>query len=44
MLQVDIICGVDHDDLEQLYLVSKTIKEAVSIKINFKLICFLCSL
>lgn len=30
-LQVRVLCGVDHEDLEQLLHVSKTIREAVSL-------------
>ena len=30
-LQIRIICGVDHEDLKQLFNVSKSIREAVSI-------------
>lgn len=29
-LQIRVLCGVDHEDLEQLLHVSKTIREAVS--------------
>lgn len=29
--QIRILCGVEHDDLKQLMLVSKSVKEAVSV-------------
>lgn len=31
--QIRVLCGVNHEDLKQLFHVSKTIREAVSILI-----------
>jgi hypothetical protein len=31
VLQIRVLCGVDHDDLKQLFHVSKVIREAVSV-------------
>jgi hypothetical protein len=39
LLQVRVLCGVNHDDLEQLFNVSTTIREAVSNQLQENFQC-----
>ena len=34
VLQIRILCGVEHDDLKRLFFVSKSLREAVSFYIS----------
>ena len=37
-----MLCGVDHEDLEQLVRVSKTVREAVSSGVIFSTVVHFC--